>query len=104
MPEQEIEALKQQFVAQLSPVRVYLFGSFADGSNTDDSDLDFYIVVADGTKDLAGLTTQAYKAIRHIKKRPVDIVIGTASRFEERKDIFSVENEVYRKGVLLYGT
>ena len=104
MPEQEIEALKQQFVTQLSPVRIYLFGSFADGSNTEDSDFDFYIVVADGTKDLAGLTTQAYKAIRHVKRRPVDIIIGTASRFEKRKDIFSVENEVYHKGVLLYGT
>lgn len=45
---------------------------------------------------------KAYKAIRRVKQRPVDIIVGTKSRFEERKDIPSNENEVYRKGVLLY--
>ena len=29
MPKDEIEALKQKFVEQLSPVGIYLFGSFA---------------------------------------------------------------------------
>ena len=37
-----------------------------------------------------------------MKQRPVDIVVGTVSRFEGRKEIPSIENEVYRKGVLLY--
>lgn len=36
------------------------------------------------------------------KQRPVDIILGTQSRFEARKEVPSVENEVYRKGVLLY--
>lgn len=31
MPKDEIEALKQKFVEQLSPVGIYLFGSFAEG-------------------------------------------------------------------------
>ena len=103
MPISEIEELKNQFVAQLTPVSVYLFGSFATGTYTADSDLDFYIVVEDGAEDLADLTTQAYRAIRRVKKRPVDIIVGTKSRFEKRKKFPSVENEVYEKGVLLYG-
>jgi hypothetical protein len=37
-----------------------------------------------------------------VKKRPVDIIVGTKSRFESRKDIPSIENEVYKKWVLLY--
>ena len=102
MPINEIEELKNQFVAQLTPVRVYLFGSFATGTHTADSDLDFYIVVEDGVNDLVDLTTQAYRSIRRVKKRPVDIIVGTQSRFEKRKKIPSVENEVYEKGVLLY--
>lgn len=103
MPIHEIEQLANRFVDQLAPLRVYLFGSYADGSYTDDSDFDFYIVVEDDAANIADLTTQAYRAIRRIKTRPVDIVIGTNSRFEERKSIPSVENEVFRKGVLLYG-
>ena len=103
MPVKEIEELKNQFVNHLAPIRVYLFGSFAYGNYTDESDLDFYIVVADGETDLVALTTEAYRSIRSIKKRPVDIIVGTKSRFEKRKVIPSVENEVYKKGVLIYG-
>ena len=50
------------------------------------------------------MTTRAYKAIRKVKRRPVDIIVGTKTRFETRKDMMSVENEVYKKGVLLYDT
>lgn len=102
MPTQEIEALKKCFIDQLLPVKIYLFGSFANNTYTAESDLDFYIIVQDGISDLAAETTKAYKAVRRIKQRPIDIIVGTESRFEERKGFFSVENEVYRKGVLLY--
>ena len=104
MPIQEIEKLKDCFVEQLAPLRIYLFGSYANGSWHEGSDFDFYIVVNDQAEDLATLTTQAYRAIRHIKQHPVDIVVGTISRFEKRKNTPSVENEVNREGVLLYGT
>lgn len=102
MPTMEIEELKNKFVEQLSPMRIYLFGSFAEGTNTEDSDFDFYIVVDDEKKDLMQVTVEAYKSIRTTKQRPVDIIVGTLSRFEERKEMMSVENEVYNKGVLLY--
>ena len=48
------------------------------------------------------MTANAYKAIRSTKQRPVDIIVGTSSRFNERKNMMSVENEVFEKGVLLY--
>ena len=40
-----IEQITHCFVDQLSPLKVFLFGSFAEGTYTDDSDYDFYIVV-----------------------------------------------------------
>ena len=75
---------------------------YANNTFTNESDLDLYIVVKDDVADIPAETARAYKAIRRVKQRPVDIVLGTRSRFEARKDIPSVENEVYRKGVLLY--
>ena len=102
MPTSEIRELTNHFVEQLLPVRIYLFGSFADSTYTEESDFDFYIIVQDAVSDILAETTKAYKSIRKVKQRPVDIVVGTVSRFEARKEIPSIENEVYRKGVLLY--
>lgn len=102
MPINEINELRDCLIKQLSPLKVYLFGSYVDGTFDDDSDFDFYIVVDDHETDLIGLMRQAYKSVRSVKKRPVDILIGTNSKFEERKSQLSVENEVYQKGVLLY--
>lgn len=102
MPVQEIEEMKKRFVEQMLPDRIYLFGSYANNTYTDESDFDFYIILPDGVTDIAGETTKAYKAVRSVKRRPVDIIVGTRSRFEARKDIPSVENEVFKKGVLLY--
>ncbi len=79
-----------------------MFGSFADSTYTEESDFDFYIIVHDTVSDIPAETTKAYKSICKVKRRPVDIVVGTVSRFESRKEIPSMENEVYRKGVLLY--
>lgn len=98
----EIEKLKECIVEQLLPMQIYLFGSYANNTYTNESDLDFYIVVKDDVADIPAETARAYKAIRRVKQRPVDIVLGTRSRFEARKEIPSVEYEVYRKGILLY--
>ena len=103
MVDKEIEKIKDIFVEKISPVKVYLFGSFANGTAQEDSDYDFSLVVKDETNDLADLTAQAYKSIRPVKSRAVDIVIGTESRFESRKNRMTLENEVSNKGVLLYG-
>ena len=60
------------------------------------------IIVKDDSKNLVDLTAEAYKSIRSVRSRAVDIVIGTESRFENRKHMSGIENEVMNKGVLLY--
>lgn len=99
-----IKELTQCFISQLNPLKVILFGSFANGTYTDESDYDFYIVVNDGT-DISDVTDRAYKSVRNVKHRPVDIVIGTNTRFEEKgksSHSLMVEGEVVRNGILLY--
>lgn len=104
MPNDEIYALRDRFVEQLSPVKVYLFGSYAYGTPRVDSDYDFYIVLDDARADAYEQTVRAYRAIRHAHTRPVDILVGTNSAFEQRaaQSAHSIESEVFRKGILLY--
>lgn len=101
--EKEIEQIKDKFISGLSPLKIYLFGSYANGTANEDSDIDFYIVVDDSVNNIIDLTTEAYRLIRSVRCRAVDIIIGTESRFESRKNRVSIENEVMNKGILLYG-
>ena len=103
MHDKEIEELKNRITEELMPQRIYLFGSYADGTYTDESDYDFYVVVNDDAGNLVELASKAYAAIGNDRKKPVDILIGRITRFEEMKNLPTVENEVYMKGVLLYG-
>lgn len=103
MQTKEIEQIKEKLVRQLSPEKIYLFGSFAEGTADEGSDVDIYIIVKDDTENLVDLTAEAYKSIRNVRSRAVDIIIGTESRFESRKNWAGLENEVLNKGVLLYG-
>jgi len=104
MPMQEINELKDSFVDSLFPLKIYLFGSVAEGTSNEDSDFDFYIVVDNSQKDMLDLTAKAYKSIRFKQKRAVDIIVNTEKEFDIRKDkLMSVEREVEEKGVLLYG-
>ena len=102
---EEIEKLKDCIVVAVTPLRVYLFGSFATGTNGEESDYDFYVVVNDDVENIVDITTKAYRALRGLKKRPVDIVVGKKSSFDERKHWkLSLEREVADKGVLLYAS
>ena len=103
MPNEEIITLKDRIVAQLSPLRVYLFGSYAYGTPNEDSDYDFYIVVDDERVNTHDEAVRAYRAIGFDRTKPVDILVGTNSQFERRKQWRStIEDEVFGKGVLLY--
>lgn len=100
---EQINLLKDCIISSISPIKIYLFGSFADGTNNEESDFDFYVIVNDNEQNLLALTQKAYRSMRGKKNRPVDIVVVRKSKFEERKNWkLSLEREVDDKGVLLY--
>ena len=99
----EINLIKDRLVKAIAPSKIYLFGSFAKGTNTETSDYDFYIIVPDGSDDRVAISQRAYKALRGVRRRPVDIVVGYEKTFDTRKNIASIENVVNNEGVLIYG-
>ena len=100
---EQIKSVVKPLAEKYQVEAIYLFGSYVEGTDRENSDFDFYIVMRDGTSDLADLTAKADRSIRGVRRHPVDIVVGTESRFNERKDLPTVEHEVFRKGLLLYG-
>lgn len=99
----EIIAIKDKILSSVNPKQIYLFGSYAKDTYTEESDYDFYVVVSDNAGDQIELAQNAYKSLRGIRKRPVDIVIGYESSFNKRIQNETLEKVVKNEGVLLYG-
>jgi predicted nucleotidyltransferase len=98
----EIQSIAERLKQSVNPQRIYLFGSFARGDEREDSDYDFYLVMPDAVKDRVAVSQIAYRSLRGLKRRPVDIVVGSVSGFAERKDRKTLENIIAREGIVLY--
>jgi len=94
-----------QIIAQTVPVEsIYLFGSYAYGTPNKDSDLDIYVVFKDELpmRELDAITAIS-RAIRPVKKMPMDILGLKQNRFHDRKLYATLERKIVREGVKLYG-
>jgi len=82
--------------------KIYLFGSYAYGNPTEDSDIDLCVVVND---DIDRLDT--YKKIIHNLTDnniiPCDLLVYNAKVFFNVENPRSVENTIIKEGQVLYG-
>lgn len=102
MVNEEIMKISGKLQEIIKPHEIYLFGSFANNTHSADSDFDFYLTIPDNAGDIIDLTQKAYKSLRGIRKRPVDIIINYESSFNKRNDTETLEKKVAEEGVLLY--
>jgi predicted nucleotidyltransferase len=101
----EINEIVKNIVSSVPVLEIYLFGSFAKGTERENSDYDFYVVIPDnsGLRELEASRAIGYSLINK-QKRGVDMLVGTQSKFNRRKNYFySIENEIMETGVKLYG-
>ena len=101
----EINEIMDSILSSVPALEIYLFGSFANGTAGEDSDYDFYVVIPDdsGMRELEATRAIGYNLIGK-QKRSIDMIVGTQSKFNRRKDYFySIENEVKETGLKLYG-
>lgn len=108
-----IETAKEEILKRLRPLdpeKIILFGSYAWGTPSDDSDIDLYVV----TKDEFIPHTYAVKReivrkvsnqIRDIREKiGVDLLVHTkmmSDKFFMMKSSFS--KEIFEKGIVIYG-
>jgi len=95
-----IRNVTRQIVQQFHPQKVILFGSYAYGQATEDSDVDL-LVVMDTDESPLHVAANIAAAIEH--PFPLDIVVRTPVEFASavhRKGVFATE--VATKGITLY--
>jgi predicted nucleotidyltransferase len=91
----------QRIVAALDPERVVLFGSYAYGAPTPDSDVDLLVVM-----DTAAPRVERYLAVSRLldpRPFPVDIIVKTPAEIAAARasgDILI--DEILARGLVLY--
>jgi len=96
----DIRAIARQIVERFGPQKVILFGSYARGTPTHDSDVDL-LVVMDTNEQPLHAAARISAAIDH--PFPLDIVVFRPCDLEaslERKGVFATE--VMAKGIVLH--
>ena len=100
VPQEKILSLSESIVREFRPECVILFGSYAYGAATEDSDVDLLVVLPFEGK----AAHKALEIIRKVKPRiPLDLLVRTPEQVKERianNDWFM--REVFEKGRKLY--
>ena len=80
-----IDEMARRIVARFEPQKIILFGSYAGGAPTEESDLDLLIIT---DSDLPS-RVQSRKVRQLISDLaiPVDVIVKTSNEFETYKDI-----------------
>ena len=98
----EILIIKDRIINAVPVERLYLFGSYAKGTNNEDSDYDFYMVLPnDSVRPLEAINT-AYMSMRGLKRKPADILAGTSDVFAQKSKKATLERKIAREGIILY--
>ena len=94
-----------QIIADTVPVAaIYLFGSYAYGTQNKDSDVDLYVVFKDEmAMRVLDAITAILIAIDPVKNMPMDILGLKQNRFDELKVFATLERKIAREGIKLYG-
>lgn len=97
----QIQWVVDRLVEALRPEKIILFGSYAYGKPTRDSDVDM-LVIMESDKRWPARTTDAYRAVRD-KTFPMDLIVRTPDEMAQRLDIgdYFVQ-EIVERGKTVY--
>jgi predicted nucleotidyltransferase len=97
---EEIQQLSERIIREFHPDSIILFGSYAYGTPTSDSDVDILVILPFDGKPIH----KALEIIRKINPNiPLDLLVRTPEDIKERisnNDVFT--SEIVMKGKKLY--
>ena len=100
--EEKLAEIVTRLRAALSPVAIYLFGSYAYGTPAAHSDIDLLVIVEDSQLHPYDRDAVAYRALGSVSM-PVDVQVYTQAEFDKRSALrVSFERTVKNKGKLVY--
>ncbi len=94
--------MTRRLVAELQPRQIFLFGSHVWGQPHEDSDVDLFVIVPDGTQSGTERELRARRCLRDLRI-PKDVLVQTQSEVDRASRVYaSLEAEILERGVKLY--
>lgn len=101
--QQEINNIINQITQNIPISEIYLFGSYAYGTPTSESDIDLCIITNDNETRKRELVLKIRRAIAAATDIPVDTILYRHDEFYERADLpFTMEYKIKNEGINLY--
>ncbi|MEQ1751792.1 MAG: nucleotidyltransferase domain-containing protein [Prosthecobacter sp.] len=93
----------RRLVEEFKPEQVWLFGSYAWGEPTEDSDLDLFVVVSNSDDNSVGRAQSAHRALSGLDL-PKDVIVKTRAEVDRVKLLKpTLTFKILNEGRLLYG-
>lgn len=103
LSQEAIDNIKTKIAQQFSPKRIYLFGSYAYGNPTSESDLDLLIIDDSESDQVARRKGIAISQALFPRDFGLDLMVYSESTFNQKLlEGWSFFKEVTTKGKLLY--
>lgn len=98
----ELDSVVETIQATVNAYEIYLFGSFAERRERDDSDFDIYVSLDPSEIRPMKAIQKINLALSHMDLRSVDILANYHGNFLRAAKGPSLEREILAKGVKLY--
>ena len=91
-----------EYISTLDGVlQIYLFGSYADGTANEHSDIDLMVIISDRMDRIK----TAVKISRGLTKRaiPLDVLVNCETDFNKASNEPTLQQRIKSEGILMYG-
>ncbi len=103
IPRDLLEEAVKRLVAEFEPEEIYLFGSHAWGTPTEDSDVDLLIIVSASQERSINRIRRAHRCLSDLDFSK-DVFVQTRQEFERYQHLpVSIQYAILRRGIKLYG-
>jgi len=99
---EKIDSIKDSILKFVPAKYIYLFGSYAYGNPTEESDIDLYIVTPDNINNFSEIYTKIMVDLSYKKIFFIDLLLSRESVFNSRKDKNIFEKTISQKGKIIY--
>jgi predicted nucleotidyltransferase len=99
---ERIDIIKESILKNVQAKYIYLFGSYAYGNPTENSDIDIYLVTPDNIVNMTEIYTKIMVDLSLKKIFFVDLLLNRESVFNTRKTENILEETIFQKGKIIY--